>query len=166
MGLVDVNPQVNDSSDGFWRNTFPDLNLNHPETAYFHRDASGGDRKVIFYLSDVKEDNSPFSYAVVSHKMGFKRIDDYICEANDSNGLAATKKSSREMFASSPKRLRQKGNFGNDLTGRDTLKEKMLNSTWRVEVPAGTLVLFDTKGIPRGGLVEQVVRKVVTCIIG
>ena len=41
--LVDVNPQINDASDDFWKKTFSDLDLPHPDTAYFHRDASGGD---------------------------------------------------------------------------------------------------------------------------
>ena len=44
--LVDVNPQINDASDSFWRDIFDgDAAGKLPRTAYCHRDASGGDLK-------------------------------------------------------------------------------------------------------------------------
>jgi hypothetical protein len=41
-----------------------------------------------------------------------------------------------------------------------------MDGTWQVCAPKGSLVMFDTKGIHRGGLVENGERRVVTCIVG
>jgi hypothetical protein len=103
--LADVNPQINDATDSFWRDIFPDIpETQLPSTAYFHRDASGGDLKAIFYLSDVGAKNGPFTFVLGSHRAKVRRIDDLICEAND-HGLSATDRSSRSLFAALPRAL-------------------------------------------------------------
>lgn len=165
--LVDVNPQINDTSDSFWRDIFPDAELKTlPPTAYCHRDASGGDLKAIIYMSDVDERTGPFSYVVGSNRMKINRLDDLICEANDSNGLAATDAKSRARFAALPRKLRQKGSFGNDLTPDSPLGREIGKGLWAVTAGRGSIVLFDTKGIHRGGMVEDGERRVITCVIG
>ena len=164
--LVDINPQINDASDNFWQRIFPDTSDPLPATAYFHRDASGGDIKAIIYLSDVGPDNGPFSYALGSHKIRLTRTDDHICEANDSNGMASTDPQQRRDFAALPRRLRQKGAFGNDLTEQDAARAVLLKSVWPITAPSGSIVVFDTKGIHRGGMVLQGERRVITCVIG
>ncbi len=166
VSLVDVNPQLNDDSDDFWKKLFSDMDIEHPPTAYFHRDASGGDLKVIFYLSDVGLENGPFNFVLGSHSMRLSRLDDYICEANDSNGFAGTSLAARLQFAALPRSLRQKGTFGNDLRKVDELQQQLLDATWQVQAPKGSMVMFDTKGVHRGGLVEQGERRVITCILG
>lgn len=165
--LIDVNPQINDVTDSFWRDIFPDAELGElPATAYCHRDASGGDLKAIFYLSDVGDRNGPFSYALGSNRIRISRIDDLICEANDSNGLGATDPVARRRFAALPKKLRQKGAFGNDLTPASPLTGDIESSLWSIQAPGGSIVLFDTKGIHRGGMVVEGERRVITCVIG
>lgn len=165
--LVDVNPQINDVSDTFWRDIFPDADLaSLPATAYCHRDASGGDLKAIFYMTDVDDRTGPFSYVVGSNRMTISRVDDLICEANDSNGLAGTDPVSRARFAALPKKLRQKGAFGNDLTTDTPLGREIGEGLWKVTAGKGSIVLFDTKGIHRGGMVEDGERRVITCVIG
>lgn len=165
--LIDVNPQINDASDGFWRDVFPDTGLNEiPATAYCHRDASGGDLKAIFYMTDVGDRNGPFSYVLGSNRMAVSRVDDLICEANDSNGLAATDLCSRSLFAALPRKLRQKCSFGNDLTEGSELGREIKAGLWSIKAPKGSIVLFDTKGIHRGGMVEDGERRVITCVIG
>lgn len=166
-GLIDVNPQINDTSDTFWRDIFPDAELaTLPPTAYCHRDASGGDLKAIFYMSDVDERAGPFSYVVGSNRMKISRLDDLICEANDSNGLAGTDPAARARFAALPKKLRQKGAFGNDLTPDSPLGREIGAGLWKVTAGKGSIVLFDTKGIHRGGMVEDGERRVITCVVG
>lgn len=166
-GLIDVNPQINDTSDTFWRDIFPDAELaTLPPTAYCHRDASGGDLKAIFYMSDVGDRAGPFSYVVGSNRMTISRLDDLICEANDSNGLAGTTPEARARFAALPKKLRQKGSFGNDLTPESPLGREIGQGLWKVTAGKGSIVLFDTKGIHRGGMVEDGERRVITCVIG
>ena len=165
--LIDVNPQINDTSDTFWRDIFPDTELSAlPRTAYCHRDASGGDLKAIIYMTDVDGRNGPFSYVIGSNRMKISRIDDLICEANDSNGLAGTDATARARFAALPRKLRQKGSFGNDLSGDRSLNREIHAGLWAVTAGRGSIVLFDTKGIHRGGMVETGERRVITCVIG
>lgn len=165
--LIDVNPQINDRSDGFWRNVFPDTGQTEiPATAYCHRDASGGDLKAIFYMTDVGDRNGPFSYVLGSNRMAVSKVDDLICEANDSNGLAATDPRARSLFAALPRKLRQKCSFGNDLTEDSELGREIQAGLWAIKAAKGSIVLFDTKGVHRGGMVEQGERRVITCVIG
>jgi len=165
--LIDVNPQINDTTDTFWRDIFPDAELETlPPTAYCHRDASGGDLKAIIYMTDVDERTGPFSYVVGSNRIRISRVDDLICEANDSNGLAGTDAQARARFAALPKKLRQKGSFGNDLRPESPLGREIGQGLWAVRAGRGSIVLFDTKGIHRGGMVEDGERRVITCVIG
>ncbi|WP_420479197.1 hypothetical protein [Brevundimonas sp. FT23028] len=165
--LIDVNPQINDVTDSFWRDIFPDRDAGDlPATAYCHRDASGGDLKAIIYLSDVGERNGPFSYVLGSNRMRISRLDDLICEANDSNGLGATDPEARKLFAALPARLRQKGAFGNDLTPDSGIGADIHAGLWAIQAKKGSIVLFDTKGIHRGGMVVDGERRVITCVIG
>jgi hypothetical protein len=164
--LVDVNPQINDPTDDFWKRIFPDRTSASPKTAYLHRDASGGDLKAIFYLTDVGADNGPFGYVVGSHAVAPKGLDDRICETNDSNGLASTDPTARQLFSALPTRLRQKGAVGNDLLDTSDASAALLGSLWSITGPAGSLVVFDTKGMHRGGMVTQGERRVLTCVIG
>lgn len=165
--LIDVNPQINDASDSFWRNIFPDMDgFKLPDSAYFHRDASGGDLKAIFYMSDVGPKNGPFSYVVGSNKMEMSKLDDLIAEANDHNGLSATTRQARERFAALPGKLRQKGAFGNDLKDDDQLAREIREGLWSITAGKGSIVLFDTKGVHRGGMVVEGNRYVITTVIG
>lgn len=165
--LIDVNPQINDASDSFWRGIFPDIkDAKLPASAYFHRDASGGDLKAIFYMSDVGPKNGPFSYVVGSNKLSMSRLDDLIAEANDHNGLSATTLPARERFAALPAKLRQKGSFGNDLADDAELARKIQGGVWAITGRKGSIVLFDTKGVHRGGMVVEDNRYVITTVIG
>ncbi len=165
--LIDVNPQINDSSDSFWRKIFPDLpGLKLPETAYFHRDASGGDLKAIIYMTDVNIETGPFSYVVGSNKLNLSRFDDLVAEANDHNGLSATTLEARKRFTKLPRKFRQKGAFGNDLIEGSRLAHEVKQGTWQITSKCGSIVLFDTKGIHRGGMVTKGERRVITNVIG
>ncbi len=167
LHLVDVNPQINDPSDTFWTDIFPDRkNDKLPRTAYYHRDASGGDIKAIIYFSDVGPKNGPFAYATGSNRMQISRLDDLLREANDHNGLSSTSPQARKRFSALPAKLRQKGAFGNDQPDDSLLTRAIASAEWEVTAPAGSIVLFDTKGIHRGGMVEQGERRVITCVLG
>lgn len=164
--LADVNPQINNVSDSFWRDIFPDMpDAPLPPAAYYHRDASGGDLKAIVYMSDVGPQNGPFTYVLGSHRAEVRRLDDLICEAND-HGLSATDRTTRLLFAALPKALRKKGSFGNDLEPESDAARMIVERSWSIEGSAGSIVLFDTKGIHRGGMVELGERKVITCVLG
>jgi hypothetical protein len=164
--LVDVNPQVNDCSDDFWQRIFPDVAAHDCPTAYFHRDASGGDIKAILYLSDVGSENGPFCYAVGSHRVRGSTIGDWIEETNDQSGFSGTAPECRRRFSALPKALRRKCAFGNDIQAGSDIARRLLGSQWTIEAAQGHLVLFDTKGIHRGGMVQRGERIVLTCVIG
>jgi hypothetical protein len=165
--LVDVNPQINDPSDTFWQEVFTDCDLPElPRTAYFHRDSSGGDLKAIVYLTPVTPANGPFAYVAGSHRLPISRLDNFFCEANDHNGLADTQPESRRRFAALARRFRQKGAFGNDLPDDSEASAEIMRSAWSIVGPKGAIVLFDTKGIHRGGMVIEGERRVITCVIG
>lgn len=164
--LIDVNPQINDPSDDFWRRVFPDLQQPTPSCAYFHRDASGGDIKAIVYMSDVGPDNGPFGYVIGSHLMPLQRADDHVSEANDSNGMAGTGPENRRCFAALPEAWRHKGAFGNDVLDGTPLAEAIQGGLWAITGSKGSIVMFDTKGVHRGGMVVQGERRVITCVLG
>jgi len=163
--LVDINPQINDRSDDFWSRVFDDLDAEPPPAAYLHKDASGGDIKVMIYLSDVGPDNGPFSFVVGSHAERPGRIDDWIAETNDHSGMSSTARHSRAAFAALPRKLRQKCAFGNDIVDQ-VLSERLLRAEWKIEAPRGSVVAFDTKGFHRGGMVVSGERVVITCVLG
>jgi len=164
--LIDVNPQINDPSDDFWMRIFPDLEQPIPSSAYFHRDASGGDIKAIVYMSDVGPDNGPFEYVTGSHRMPLSTADDHVSEANDSNGMAGTDPTNRQCFAGLPEAWRHKGAFGNDVLDGSPLAQAIQAGLWTITGTKGSIVMFDTKGVHRGGMVAQGERRVITCVVG
>ena len=164
--LADVNPQVNDASDDFWRRIFPDLPDESRPTPYFHRDASGGDIKAIVYLSDVGPDSGPFSYAIGSHRARGSTLVDWIEETNDQSGFSGTDAVARRRFSALPAVLRRKCAFGNDLTHGQPITQRILGAEWVVCADRGHVAVFDTKGFHRGGMVKSGARVVLTCIIG
>jgi hypothetical protein len=164
--LIDVNPQINDRSDDFWKRAFPDMGSPVPRTAYLHKDASGGDIKVMIYLSDVGPANGPFSFVLNSHSYARSQRGDWVEETNDYAGFSGTDRWARSQFASLPRGLRRKCAFGNDIQDDDPISRRLLESEWRITGRRGTVVVFDPKGFHRGGMVEAGERLVITCTIG
>ncbi|BCA94945.1 hypothetical protein TUM19329_13060 [Legionella antarctica] len=164
--IVDINPQINDKSDDFWRNFFSDLEVDPTSTAYCHRDASGGDVKVIIYLSDVNADNGPFSFTVGSHRNKPNWVDNLIQEVNDTSGCSATDQKTRQIFSALPVFLQKKCAFGNDLQTNSEAAKQILAAEWKITAGKGHAVVFDSKGIHRGGMVLNDERVVLTCVIG
>lgn len=164
--LVDVNPQINDCSDDFWQQIFTDLPPADRPARYFHKDASGGDIKAILYLSDVEAHSGPFSYAVGSHKANTPTLVGWLEETNDQSGFSGTGARARRSFSALPRALQRKCAVGNDLLPGQPVTEQLLKSEWVITARRGHLVVFDTKGFHRGGMVQEGERVVLTCVIG
>lgn len=164
--LIDVNPQINDKSDDFWRRIFPDQPVAERPVAYMHRDATGGDIKAILYMSDVTPENGPFSYAIGTHKVYSGHFGDWIEQTNDQSSFSGTGPMNRGRFAALPAILRRKCAFGNDVLPASEIAQRLLGAEWTITAPRGSMVLFDTKGIHRGGMVKQGERLVLTCVLG
>lgn len=166
VALVDVNPQINDKSDDFWRRIFPDLPAADRPVAYMHRDASGGDIKAIFYMSDVGPDSGAFAYATGTHRLQQSTLIDWFEETNDQSAWSGTGPVNRARFAALPRALRRKCSMGNDLLPDGEAAKRLLAAEWTVTAPSGHLVIFDTKGCHRGGMVREDERRVITCVLG
>jgi ectoine hydroxylase-related dioxygenase (phytanoyl-CoA dioxygenase family) len=166
VSVVDINPQLNDKSDDFWRRVFPDMGGYSTDTAYFHRDASGGDVKAIIYLSDVSAENGPFTFVLGSHKHRPSGIVDWFGETNDHSGFSATDRKARQSFAALPALFRRKCAFGNDIKSDSDIARRIHAAEWEIAASRGHIVVFDTKGIHRGGMVRNGERVVLTCILG
>lgn len=164
--LIDVNPQINDASDDFWQRIFPDLPESPRPTAYMHRDASGGDIKAIFYMSDVGAGNGPFSYSIGSQRTERRWLTDWIEETNDQSGASGTSAEDRRSFIALPGALRRKCAFGNDVLPDTEIERRARDAEWTIQAGRGHLVVFDTKGFHRGGMVREGDRIVLTCVIG
>ena len=80
--------------------------------------------------------------------------------------MAATDPKSRRIFSSLPALLRLKGSFGNDVLDDSELAKLIGDSKWQITADKGAIVMFDTKGIHRGGMVTSGERQVITCVIG
>lgn len=166
VSLIDVTPQINDETDNFWQKIFDDQQTNIPSTSYIHRDASGGDIKIIIYLSDVDKTNGPFSYIVGSHKFKSSFFSELIAETNDTNGFTSTNIDNRKKFFSLPHPLKRKCTIGNDIDNLHDLSSALLSSEWPILGKQGSMVIFNPKGLHRGGLLQGGSRKVITCVLG
>jgi hypothetical protein len=162
--LVDVAPQINDTSDDFWRRAFPDLGIAPPRAVYLHKDAAGGGVKISLYLSSVGPHNGPFSYIVGSHRLSDTLITRWVERGND-YGLSATDPETRARFASLPRWLRRKATIGDDLLDNDPRIAPLLSAERAFTGPAGTAVIFDPRGLHRGGMVVEGERVVITCVV-
>ncbi len=164
--LVDVNPQINDATDDFWRHIFTDLPPSDRPARYFHKDASGGDIKAILYVSDVGPTSGPFCYAIGSHAARLPRLVSWIEETNDQSGFSGTGLEARRSFSALPAALQRKCAAGNDLLPGDEAARHLLRAEWVITAPRGYIAIFDTKGFHRGGMVAEGERVVLTCVIG
>jgi ectoine hydroxylase-related dioxygenase (phytanoyl-CoA dioxygenase family) len=162
--IVDVNPQINDATDDFWRRTFPDLPPSERPLSYFHSDVSGAGLKAIIYLSDVEPENGPFCFAVGSHRVKTPMLIRWVEETNDQSGASSTTLEGRSSFAALPMILQRKCAFGNDVMPHTEIADRVLAAEWRITAARGHVVLFDPKGLHRGGMVTRGERRVLTCV--
>ena len=65
-----------------------------------------------------------------------------------------------------PRLMRRKCAFGNDVRPGSEFAARILRSEWVILASRGHLVMFDTKGFHRGGMVTEGERAVITCVIG
>jgi hypothetical protein len=131
-----------------------------------HRDATGGDIKAILYMSDVGAGNGPFSYSIGSQRTERRWLTNWIEETNDQSGASGTSAENRRSFIALPRALRRKCAFGNDVLPDTEFERRARDAEWTIQAGRGHLVVFDTKGFHRGGMVREGDRIVLTCVIG
>ena len=152
LKLVHLAVQVGDPEDSDWRDHFIDAGIKDPPTSYFHIDGSIANVKAIMYLTDVGEENGPFRYVRGSH-LPLGIWENAIRYGNDKARLDWCDIEHRKLFASLPRMLQKKSEFGNDMQkGFDELLAKEYHFLSERD---GNLILFDPGGMHRGGMVES-----------
>lgn len=110
-------------------------------------------------------ENDLFALEASSNKPQVSIIGNLIVESNDFNDLPRTSLLNQCLVSSQPAKLRQKYLFGSDLTDQIILSKKIKDSIWKITSSTGNIVLFDKKGIHRGGLEEEDERRVITTVV-
>jgi hypothetical protein len=144
---------INHADDRWWRAPFADLGLADPPAISMHVDHLWT-CKAILYLSPVGAESGPFCYCLGSNHVRIGWLEGAARRANDRVDLSSCTPDSRRLFHALPEPLRRKAKFGNDLEGDHPELARLLASERRFTSADGNLILFDDRGIHRGGMVE------------
>jgi hypothetical protein len=150
-----VNLMAYDAQETHWQNMFDDTEVPDPPTTYWHMDSARRRTKVLIYLNEVTDKNGPFHFVKGSHRLAMGPIEYMVRTANDKSRLDKTDRDHRELFHALPGYLQKKTEIGNDLSGDDSEVKKLLDAEVKVTTADGNMILFDTDGIHRGGMVEE-----------
>ena len=102
----------------------------------------------------VGPENGPFCYCLGSNHVRIGWLEGAARRANDRIDLSSCTPERRRLFHALPKRLRRKAKFGNDLSRTIPRSRGSWRARRRFTSADGDLILFDDRGIHRGGLVE------------
>ena len=152
LKLVHLAVQVGDPEDSDWRDHFIDAGIKDPPTSYFHIDGSIANMKAVMYLTDVGEENGPFRY-VRGSNLPLGIWENAVRYGNDKARLDLCDIEHRKLFASLPRMLQKKSEFGNDM--QEGCDELMAKEYHFLSERDGNLILFDPGGMHRGGMVES-----------
>jgi hypothetical protein len=144
---------INHAEDSWWRAPFADIGLGDPPAISMHVDHLWT-TKAILYLSEVGPDNGPFCYCLGSNHVQIGWLEGAARRANDRIDLSSCTPASRRLFHALPRRFRRKAKFGNDLESDHPQLGRLLASERRFTSADGDLILFDDRGIHRGGMVQ------------
>lgn len=147
--------QINDGGEAHWHSKFADVGLADPPALYLHIDTTPRMTKCLLYLTDVGADSGPFCYVVGSHEYRVGAVEALIRSAVDRSGLSARDREMRRRFASLPRFLQKKADFGTDLLPGDDGSVTLLAKEAIMTGPAGSCLLFDNRGVHRGGMVRE-----------
>jgi hypothetical protein len=145
---------INRPDYDWWKAPFADLGLPDPPAIQMHVDHLWT-TKAILYLTEVGEKNGPFSYCLGSHRARIGWLEGAARRANDRVDLSSCTPEQRRLFHALPKLLRRKAKFGNDLPPDHPALAQLLASEKRFGSADGDLLLFDDRGMHRGGLLEE-----------
>ena len=144
---------INHADDRWWRAPFADVGLADPPAISMHVDHLWTS-KAILYLSPVGAESGPFCYCLGSNHVRIGWLEGAARRANDRVELSSCTPENRRLFHALPKRFRRKAKFGNDVESDHPALARLLASERRFTSADGDLLLFDDRGIHRGGMVE------------
>ena len=150
----------------WWRGRYGDLRCESNRTAYYHGDEGSDLIKVIIYLSDVIDQNGPFSFLPGSWRVApphlqfaVSRVIDALympMEYSDigSHPHTLASREGRRHFAALPPELRHVSHWGNDVIAGSELERAVAEDEERMTGNTGSFILFDgARLFHRGGLV-------------
>lgn len=133
---------------------FEDMTTLAPRTSQMHVDHVWT-IKCLLYLSEVNEQNGPFCYCLGTHSVHIGWLESQIRRANDRASLSSSLPKWRRLFSALPVKFQKKARFGNDLTEGSGEVDRLLKIEKCFTSRDGDLIVFDDKGIHRGGLIDQ-----------
>ena len=145
---------INRPDSDWWRNPFRDVGLPDPPAIQMHVDHLWT-TKAILYLTEVGEKNGPFCYCLGTQRARIGWLEGAARRANDRADLSSCTPEQRRMFYALPGFLRRKAKFGNDLPADHPALARLLASEKTFTSADGDLILFDDRGIHRGGMLEE-----------
>lgn len=155
--------QINDQWDSYWRAHFDKCGLDVPATAFFHVDNTYGVVKAMLYISSVKPEDGPLSYVPGTHRLKVGLIRSVIMRATDI--WLDVHPDERDLFLALPRSLRCKAKFGDDIRDGSAWSRWLINHEQAFTSMDGDLLIFDTKGIHRGGMARRGERRVIQVMI-
>lgn len=145
---------INRAEDAWWRSPFADVGLSDPAAISMHVDHLWT-TKAILYLTPVADGNGPFCYCLGSNHVRIGWLEGAARRANDRVDLSSCTPERRRLFHALPRRFRRKAKFGNDLESNHPELARLLAAERRFTSADGDVILFDDRGIHRGGMVEK-----------
>ena len=145
---------INRPDYDWWKNPFADIGLPDPPAIQMHVDHLWT-TKAILYLTGVGEKNGPFCYCLGTHRARIGWLEGAARRANDRVDMSSCAPEQRRLFHALPRFLRRKAKFGNDLPPDHPALAQLLASEKSFGSADGDLILFDDRGMHRGGLLEE-----------
>lgn len=160
-----INPQINDEDYAFWKRQFAGTQVPDPWSTYLHIDATYGMLKCALYIHDIGPDGGPFCYVRGSHKAKVGWLEGMIRRTNDFCGFSGRKAEARRKFMALPAFLRKKADFGADVLDNSPDSLRLREAHFAATSNFGNCVLFDGRGIHRGGMVNKGERRCVFILL-
>jgi len=148
------------------RGVFGDIGLEDPASVYMHTDATCMNLKMIVYLSPVEaEEDGPFKFCIGSPDAHRCDPETYAKRLATERYCQARDPKSRITLMALPPEYRNRFDFGSDLLEGDPVIGELLASEQTFTTNEADAILFDTSGVHRGAMIQQVVRRVLQVTI-
>ncbi len=154
--LTHIELHVNRPGNRYFSDKYSDIGLPSTQAAGIHFDSGCGMIKAMVYLSDVTAYSGPFSYITTSNTWFIPYFRRFSGQAFPFSGVSLGDMAFRRLFMKIPESLRQISHFGSDFYETDrAAEEQMLGHERTFTSQDGDLVIFDNRGLHRGGVLPQ-----------
>lgn len=153
--LTSVGLAVNSPGNRYFSDRYADVGLSPARASGMHFDSGCGMIKAMFYLSDVAEGDGAFSYVLGSNSWSLPHFRRFSGQALPYSGIVLDNPQSRRLFLKLPESLQQLSHFGSDFPDDDQNESSVLANERTYTSETGDVVLFDNRGLHRGGVLPK-----------